>query len=165
MSKELADTIKAIACPGKGILAADESTSTIGKRFATIGLENSETNRKRYRSLIATTKNLGDFISGVILFEETLTQKAITGEKLVDVFTSQNIIPGIKVDKGLVSLNEKSGEQITQGLDGLRECLIEYKKQGARFAKWRNVYTIGDNTPSDYLVHLNAQALARYARL
>lgn len=165
VQQELQATIEAMVKPGKGILAADESHGTIGKRFDTIGLDNTEEHRRQYRSLLATTKNLGDHVSGVILFEETLTQKLDDGTRIPDAFNAQGIVPGIKVDKGLVSFASSPEEKITQGLDGLAERLSTYKEQGARFAKWRDVFQISDVYPSAALVHANAELLARYAAI
>ena len=166
VKKELQDTIQAMAVRGKGILAADESTNTIAKRFADIGAESTEHSRCCYRSLLLSTPKLGDFISGVILFEETLEQNcSIDGTPIPLLTQSQNIVPGIKVDKGLTALANCPGEQVTQGLDGLRERLTRYKSAGARFAKWRNVYHIAENTPSQRALTINAEMLARYAAL
>lgn len=160
---ELASTTDALAHSGKGFLAADESTSTIGKRFDAIGVENTEENRRIYRSLLCTAPHLNETICGVILFEETLNQKDDKGRFLADVLAEQGIIPGVKVDKGLVDLPNTDGEKITQGLDGLAERLLTYKKQGARFAKWRNVYAISDASPTMSTVKAGAEMLARYA--
>ncbi len=164
--KELQDTIQAMAVRGKGILAADESTNTIAKRFADIGVASTEAHRCSYRSLLLSTPELGDFISGVILFEETLEQRSsVDGTPIPQLAQSQHIVPGIKVDKGLTDLANCPGEQVTQGLDGLRERLASYKSAGARFAKWRNVYHIGETTPSLRAIQINAEMLARYAAL
>jgi len=163
---ELQQTIAAMAVRGKGILAADESSNTIAKRFADIGVESTEEARCRYRSLLLATPHLGDFISGVILFEETLAQTACVNNVAIPQLAAiQQIVPGIKVDKGLTDLANCPGEQVTQGLDGLRERLTEYKKLGARFAKWRNVYHISSRTPSRRAININAEMLARYAAL
>ena len=161
----LAKTIEDIAIPGKGILAADESTGTIGKRFATIDTENSEENRRAYRGLLSTTPELANYVSGVILFEETLTQKNDNGISIAEAFAKQGTVAGIKVDKGLVSLGANSDEKFTQGLDGLADRLATYKEQGARFAKWRAVFDITDNKPSYGAVRANAEMLARYAAI
>ena len=159
----LSKTIADIAIKGKGILAADESTGTIGKRFDSIKTENTEENRRQYRSLLATTPTLGNYISGVILYEETLSQNTNEGEAIPKAFAKQGIVPGIKVDKGLIAFASSPEENITQGLDGLAERLQCYKKQGARFAKWRDVFTVSDRYPSYAAIHANAQCLARYA--
>ncbi|WP_133129966.1 class I fructose-bisphosphate aldolase [Legionella yabuuchiae] len=160
--EELSNTIELMLQEGKGILAADESTGTIGKRFASIELENNETNRRDYRLLLATTPNLEDYIYGVILYEETLTQKDESGTLIPQLFSQKGIVPGIKVDKGLVEL-ANTEEKVTQGLDGLSERLQQYKKLGVRFAKWRNVYSISDFTPSLTAIKAGAENLARYA--
>jgi len=164
---ELAATAKAIAKPGKGILAADESSGTIGKRFNGIGVENTQENRRAYRELLFTTQGLGDFISGCILFEETLFDVAMDGTTpLVDLLTKQNIIPGIKVDKGVMPLFGSDGETVTQGMDDLGARCAKYYKAGARFAKWRAVLNINDEsgaTPSPLAIKQNAETLARYA--
>ncbi|MCF7982142.1 MAG: fructose-bisphosphate aldolase class I [Pseudomonadales bacterium] len=166
ISQELQQTIEAMAVRGKGILAADESSKTIAKRFADIGVDSTETSRCNYRSLLLSTPHLGDFISGVILFEETLGQhSSVDHMPIPQLAASQNIVPGIKVDKGLTELANCLGEQVTQGLDGLRERLVDYKKLGARFAKWRNVYHISSRTPSRRAIDINAEMLARYAAL
>lgn len=161
--EELSSTMDHLLQDGKGILAADESTSTIGKRFAAIGVENNEENRKNYRLLLATTPELGSYINGVILFEETFQNKDANGTPIVDLFEKQGIIAGIKVDKGLAPLASTEDEYITQGLDGLTERLLAFKKQGAKFAKWRNVYSISDFTPSMTAMKAGAEVLARYA--
>ena len=164
MSKqELLTIVEKIAAPGKGILAADESHKTIGKRFDTINVENTENNRRDYREMLFTTPKLNEHISGVILFEETLTQPSSQGSTLAEILNTQNILPGIKVDKGLINLNH-NGEKITQGLDGLADRLAQFKENGAKFAKWRAVYTISDQF-SYQAVHSNAHALARYAAI
>src|SRR5438552_8179784 len=140
----LEGTAHALVAPGKGILAADESHATIGRRFEPLGIANSEENRRRYREMLLTTKGIGEFISGVILFDETIRQAADDGRPFVDVLVKEGIIPGIKVDRGTKPLAGTPGEQVTEGLDGLRERLAEYKKLGARFAKWRAVIAIGE---------------------
>ena len=159
----------AIVAPGKGILAADESHPTIQKRFQSIGVESTEDNRRAYRQMLFTTPGIGDFISGVILFDETIRQKADDGTPLVQILAQQGIIPGIKVDKGAKGLAGAEGEKITEGLDGLRDRLKEYYELGARFTKWRAVITIGDpdgiGIPSQYCIDANAHALGRYAAL
>lgn len=164
-TQALSQTIDDIVITGKGILAADESLGTIGKRFDTIATENTEENRRAYRSLLATTPHLGEHISGVILFEETLLQKTEKGESIPEAFAHQGIVPGIKVDKGLVAFNNSPNEKITQGLDSLAERLPHYKMQGARFAKWRDVFSITDTTPSQAAIDANADVLAEYAKI
>lgn len=160
---ELQATIADMVQPGKGILAADESLPTIAKRFKPVGAESTEESRRAYRSLLFTTPGLGKFISGVILFEETLGQRADDGTPLSQVLVQQKIVPGIKVDKGKIPLAGAPGDEITQGLDGLAERLRVYKGQGARFAKWREVYAIGERNPSQLGIDANAEMLARYA--
>jgi len=161
----LSATAKALVAPGKGILAADESGGTIKKRFDSISVESTETNRRDYREMLFTAKNVGDYISGVILFDETIRQDAADGTSLVKLLEGQGIIPGIKVDQGAKSLPGADGETVTEGLDGLRERLAEYHSLGARFAKWRATYTITDTLPSAYCIDVNAHGLARYAAL
>lgn len=160
---QLDETMEHLLQEGKGFLAADESTGTIGKRFANISVENTEENRRAYRSLLATTKGLGEFIHGVILFEETFDQKTDDGRLITEVFAEQGIISGIKVDKGLVDLANTDGEKVTQGLDGIGERLRKFKEKGAKFAKWRCVYSISEGTPSLTAIKANAETLARYA--
>lgn len=162
---ELVTTAQALVAPGKGILAIDESTGTIGKRFAGVNIESTEPNRCDYRSTLLTTPNLGQHISGAILYDETLRQSTSDGQPLVGIMQQQGIIPGIKVDTGAKPLAGHSGEKITEGLDGLRERLQEYYALGARFAKWRAVITIGEGIPSSACIEANAHALARYAAL
>jgi fructose-bisphosphate aldolase, class I len=162
---ELAATAEALVAEGKGILAADESDGTIKKRFDSIGIESTEENRRAYRDMLFTTEGVEDYISGVILFDETIRQKASDGTPFPQLLESRGIIPGIKVDKGAKPLANATGETITEGLDGLRERLQEYRELGARFAKWRAVYSIGDDLPSQYCEWTNAHALARYAAL
>src|SRR4051794_16211464 len=161
----LSATAKALVAPGKGILAADESGGTIKKRFDSISVESTEDNRRDYREMLFTAKNIGDYISGVILFDETIRQDAADGTPLVKVLDSQGIIPGIKVDTGAKPLALADGETVTEGLDGLRGRLEEYHGLGARFAKWRATYSIAADKPSEYCVWTNAHALARYAAL
>jgi len=161
----LSATAQALVAPGKGILAADESGGTIKKRFDSISVESSENNRRDYREMLFTAKNIGDYISGVILFDETIRQDAADGTPLVKLLEGQGIIPGIKVDQGAKPLAGAEGETVTEGLDGLRERLAEYRSLGARFAKWRATYTITDRLPSAYCIDANAHALARYAAL
>lgn len=162
---ELAATIKALATHGKGILAADESTATITKRFQAIGIDSTEDTRRIYRETLMTTPDCNQFIAGVILYEETLNQKTSQGIPFPQALEKMGIIPGIKVDKGLVHLANTVDENITQGLDGLPERLTEYKSKGARFAKWRAVYTISNSTPSKLAIKTNAEVLARYAAI
>ena len=156
-----------MTAPGKGLLAADESTRTIGKRFDGIGLENTEDNRRNWREMLfRTTPAMTDHISGVILFDETIRQKAVDGTPLVQLITDAGAVPGIKVDAGAKALAGAEGETITEGLDGLRERLAEYYELGARFAKWRAVIDVnGEDIPSQYAVDVNVHALARYAAL
>ena len=163
---ELSSTARAIVAPGKGILAADESTGTIKKRFDSIGADSTEANRRAYREMLFTTKDIADYISGVILFDETIRQSSSDGVPFPKVLAGKGIIPGIKVDKGAKPLAlAAEGETVTEGLDGLRERLAEYRDLGARFAKWRATYTITDDLPSAYTIAVNADALARYAAL
>ncbi len=163
--EELAATAQAIVADGKGVLAADESTGTITKRFDAHGIESTEEKRRDYREILLTTSGLGDFIGGVILYDETIRQKASDGTPLIDVIRNQGIIPGIKVDTGAKQLAGSPGEKVTEGLDGLRERVAEYHELGARFAKWRAVITLGDTIPSATCIEANAHALARYAHL
>jgi fructose-bisphosphate aldolase class I len=158
-------TARQLVGPGRGILAADESTGTIEKRFDSIGLESTEDNRRRYREMLFTTPGLGEHISGVILFDETIRQSTADGVPFTEVLTGNGMIPGIKVDTGAKPLALFDGETVTEGLDGLRERLAAYHEMGARFAKWRAVITIGDGTPTDFAIHANAHAMARYAAL
>ncbi len=162
---ELQETIDVLVQKGKGILAADESNPTIAKRFDAIGVESTEEQRRRYRSLILETPKLGNYISGIILFEETLEQRTDDGTLLPELASLQGIVAGIKVDKGKGPLANAPGDEITQGLDGLDQRLARYKAQGARFAKWRNVYHIGSHTPSRLAIEANAEVLARYAAI
>jgi len=160
---ELQSTISHLVQKGKGILAADESDPTIAKRFKAISVESTEANRRSYRSLLFTTPGAAEYISGVILFEETLGQAADDGTPLSVVLSRQGIVPGIKVDKGKIPLAHAPGDEVTQGLDGLAERLRKYKAQGARFAKWREVYSIGAQNPTQLGIEANAEMLARYA--
>ena len=160
---ELQATIAKIVETGKGILAADESTPTITKRFDAVGIESTESTRRAYRSLLFTTPGADEFLSGVILFEETLGQKADDGTPLPQLLAHHGILPGIKVDKGTIALTGAPGDLITQGLDGLAERLQTDKAQGARFTKWREVYPITDRNPTALGIAANAEALARYA--
>lgn len=162
-SQRLQQTIDDMVDDRRGVLAADESEPTIKKRFATINLESTEENRRAYRSLLLETPGLGEFISGVILFEETLGQKNAGGELLAEVAWNQKIVPGIKVDKGTENLVGSSGDLITKGLDGLADRLITYIEQGARFAKWREVYPVTATNPTQLGLHANAEKLAHYA--
>jgi fructose-bisphosphate aldolase class I len=163
--KFLNETALAMVAPGKGILAADESTGTIEKRFTSIKVDNTEPNRRAYRDMLFTTQGFEQHTSGVILFEETLFQSALDGTPFAKLLAGKGVLPGIKVDKGAKDLPGAPGETITEGLDGLRERLVTYRDAGARFAKWRAVITIGDGIPSEYCIHTNAHALARYAAL
>ena len=168
MNKEqLRSTANAMVQKGKGILAADESNPTCGKRFESIGVESTERNRNIYRDLLFTTSGMEEYISGVILFDETLRQSTLAdGTAFPQYLKNLGVIPGIKVDKGAKELASHSGEKVTEGLDGLRDRLIEYYRLGARFAKWRAVITIGDGgIPTETCIHVNAHALARYAAL
>jgi fructose-bisphosphate aldolase class I len=162
---ELAATAHAMVAKHRGILAADESTSTISKRFNSIKVESTEENRRAYREMLFTTPGAGEFVSGVILYDETIHQKTKDGVPFPVYLAKQNMIPGIKVDTGAKPLAGFPGETITEGLDGLRERLAAYYKLGARFAKWRAVIDIGAGIPSRYAISANAEALARYAAL
>jgi fructose-bisphosphate aldolase class I len=164
-TQELAATAHAIVAKHRGILAADESTSTIGKRFNSIKLESTEESRRAYREMLFTTPGAGEYISGVILYDETLRQKTKGGVPFPAYLSQQGMIPGIKVDTGAKPLAGYPGETITEGLDGLRERFVEYYKLGARFAKWRAVIDIGSGIPTSYAIDANAHALARYAAL
>ncbi len=158
-------TARALVAPGKGILAADESLPSIGRRFEALGIPNTEDARRRYRQMLLTTPGAADHVSGVILFDETIRQKADDGTPLVEMLSRQGIIPGIKVDRGAKPLAGAPAEQVTEGLDGLRERLAEYTALGARFAKWRAVIGIGPGLPTDRAILANAHALVRYAAL
>ncbi|MFL5966460.1 MAG: class I fructose-bisphosphate aldolase [Gaiellaceae bacterium] len=164
-ANELHETARALVAEGKGILAADESDSTIKKRFDSIGVESTEENRRAYRDLLFTTEGVEEFISGVILFDETIRQSASDGTPFPKLLDSKGIIPGIKVDTGAKPLALADGETVTEGLDGLRGRLEEYHGLGARFAKWRATYSIAGDKPSEYCIWTNAHALARYAAL
>jgi fructose-bisphosphate aldolase, class I len=161
----LAANATALVAPGKGILAADESSGTIKKRFDSINVESTEENRRAYRELLFTAAGVEDHISGVILFDETIRQSTVDGTPFPKVLADRGIIPGIKVDQGAKTLAGAGDETVTEGLDGLRERLAEYHGLGARFAKWRATYTITDALPSAYCIDVNAHALARYAAL
>jgi len=164
--QELIATAKALVAQGKGILAADESTGTIGKRLSSIDTPNTEENRRDYREMLFTTDGMEAFISGVILFDETLRQSGIDGTPFVKTLTAKGVIPGIKVDAGVKQLpGGLDGEKITEGLEGLGKRLAEYYELGARFAKWRAVIEIDDSRPSELCLKANAEALARYAAL
>ncbi len=158
-------TAKALVAAPKGILAADESNATIAKRFEAIGIPNSETARRDYRHLLFTSPDVAKTVSGVILYDETIRQKAADGTPLTKILLDQGVFPGIKVDTGAKEMAGYPGEKITEGLDGLRERLAEYAKLGARFTKWRAVITIGAGTPTPANLHANTHALARYAAL
>ncbi|HBE92470.1 MAG TPA: fructose-bisphosphate aldolase class I [Gammaproteobacteria bacterium] len=160
---ELEATILDMVQKGRGILAADESSPTIAKRFEAIDVESTEENRRVWRELLVTTDGLGEYISGIILFEETLGQKTDDGKTIPQAGWDQTIVPGIKVDKGKVPLALSPGDLITQGLDGLAERLRGYKQQGARFAKWREIYAIENQVPTQHGIEANAEMLARYA--
>ena len=162
---ELAKIAQAMVAKGRGILAADESTGTIGKRFESIGVQNSEENRRAYRDMLFSAKGVGEYISGVILYDETLRQKSADGTPFPKLLASQGVIPGIKVDTGAKDMALCPGETVTEGLDGLAARCAEYVKLGARFAKWRAVITIGRDIPSASCVWANAHALARYAAI
>ena len=161
----LVETANKMMMKPKGILAMDESSPTIAKRLASINLDNNEDNRRRYRELIVTAPNLSDYISGAILFEETFDQKMCDGTLFRDYLESIGILPGIKVDKGAKDLSCHPNEKITEGLDGLRDRLAAYYKNGAKFCKWRAVITIANDIPSDACIESNMNALARYASL
>jgi fructose-bisphosphate aldolase class I len=166
MSDELRENAAALVAEGKGILAADESNGTMNKRLEAAGVEPEEENRRALRDLLFATDGAGDYISGVILYDETFRQSTADGTPFPQLLRDQGIVPGIKVDTGAKPLAGAEGEKVTEGLDGLRERLAEYYDGGARFAKWRAVITIdGDRLPSRYCIHVNAHALARYAAL
>ena len=161
--RKLQETARELVAPGKGILAADESFGTIGKRFDALGIESSEDSRRAYREMLFTTEGIGEYLSGVILFDETIRQKTSDGTPMAEAIENAGVIPGIKVDKSAVDLPLSKGEKFTQGLDGLGERLAEYKELGARFTKWRAVITIGDGIPTKSCIDANAEALALYA--
>jgi fructose-bisphosphate aldolase class I len=165
MAHELNETARAIVADHKGILAADESTGTIKKRFDSVGVESTEESRRAYRQLLFTAPGMEDAIGGVILYDETIRQSADDGTPLAAVLAAKGAIPGIKVDTGAQDLAGFPGEKVTEGLDGLRARLAEYRELGARFAKWRAVITIGDGIPTVACIRANAHALARYAAL
>src|SRR5918999_3318194 len=162
---ELHATARALVAPGKGILAADESTGTIEKRFKSIDVESTEENRRFYRDLLFTTEGAEEFISGVILYDETIRQSSADGTPFPKLLERKGIVPGIKVDLGARPLAGSPEETITEGLDGLRERLAEYRDLGAKFTKWRAVISIGDGRPSEYAIWTSAHALARFAAL
>jgi fructose-bisphosphate aldolase, class I len=164
-NSELEQTARSLVAPGKGILAADESDGTIKKRFDTIQVESTEENRRAYRDMLFTTQGIGDHISGVILFDETIRQSSADGTPFPEVLEREGVIPGIKVDKGAKPLAGSPEEKVTEGLDGLRERLSEYRELGARFTKWRAVIEIGEGIPSYTCLHVNAHALGRFAAL
>jgi fructose-bisphosphate aldolase class I len=164
-SEKLNKTAQAMVAEGKGILAMDESTPTCGKRLESVGVENTEDNRIAYRSMLLGTHNLSQYISGAILYDETIRQKTVDGTRFPDLMKTQGIIVGIKVDTGAKELAGHNGEKVTEGLDGLRERLLEYVRLGAKFCKWRAVITIDGQLPSRACIEANAHALARYAML
>jgi fructose-bisphosphate aldolase, class I len=163
--EQLEDIAQAMVAPGKGIIAIDESTNTIKKRFEAVGVENTEEHRRAYREMLLTTPNLSQHISGAILYDETLRQATRAGVPFAEYMAQNGILPGIKVDKGTSPLAGFPGELVTEGLDGLRDRLKEYAKLGAKFAKWRAVITIGDDIPSGTCIEANTHSLARYAAL
>ncbi|HKT31389.1 MAG TPA: class I fructose-bisphosphate aldolase, partial [Gammaproteobacteria bacterium] len=163
--KELQKTAERMTANHRGLLAADESAGTIEKRFKSVGVASTEETRRAYREMLFTTPGVEKFISGVIMYDETIHQKTSAGVPFAEYLTKLGIVPGIKVDKGAKPLAGSPTEKITEGLDGLRERLQEYHTLGARFAKWRAVIEIGENYPTDYCLRANAQALARYAAL
>ncbi len=162
---ELAKVAQAMVAPGRGILAADESTGTIGKRFQGIQVENTEEHRRAYRDMLFTAKALGEHVSGVILYDETLRQKSADGTPFPVLLQRQGVIPGIKVDAGAKDMALCPGETVTEGLDGLAKRCAEYVQLGAKFAKWRAVITIGAQIPSEACIEANAHALARYGAI
>ena len=162
---ELLDTMARIVAPGKGILAADESTPTITKRFDAVGIASTPEARRAYRVLLFTAPQAAEYLAGIILFEETLGQRDDAGVPLAQLLEQRGIVPGIKVDKGTTPLVGAPGDLVTQGLDGLAERLATYKTQGARFAKWREVYPITERNPTPLGIHTNAEVLARYAAI
>lgn len=162
---DLEATARAMVAEGKGILAVDESTGTCTKRFEELGIVSTADSRRAYREMMFTTPHVGDYVTGVILYDETIRQRASDGRPMVDVLTSAGILPGIKVDIGVKALAGAPGETVTEGLDDLRARLEEYRDLGARFTKWRAVFTIDEGVPSSYSIRVNAHALARYAAL
>ena len=163
--KHLVMTAQAIVAPGKGILAADESSNTIKKRFDSICVDSTDANRRDYRELLFRTEGIAEHISGVILYDETIKQNSIDNTPLVKVIEDQGMIPGVKVDVGGKKLAGSPEEQVTEGLDGLRDRLVEYAGLGARFTKWRGIISIGNGLPSRYCIEVNSHALARFAAL
>lgn len=161
----LQTTARAMVAPGKGLLAMDESVGTIAKRFAKVGIDNTPENRRSYREILVTTKDLGNYIGGAILHDETIRETLNDGTPFVEALKRQNIIPGIKVDAGTIELPNFPGEKVTEGLDKLRDRLVEYRKLGARFTKWRAVIAIAPGIPTSACIHANAHTLARYAAL
>ena len=164
-NQRLVQTAQALVAKGKGILAADESSGTIKRRFDTINVESTEENRRNYREMLFRTAGVDEFLSGVILFDETIRQDAADGTPMVKVLGDQGIIPGIKVDKGTIPLPEAPDELVTEGLDGLRDRLKEYNELGAGFTKWRAVISISPESPTPYCLATNAHSLARFAAL
>jgi len=164
-AQDLASIAQSLGASCRGILAADESTGTIERRFNSIKVENVEENRRAYRDMLFTTKGLGEYISGVILFDETIRQKTSDGTPFVELLARNNMLPGIKVDTGAKPLAFCAGETVTEGLDGLQKRCADYAKMGAKFAKWRAVITIGKDIPSTTCIETNAHALARYAAI
>ena len=158
-------TAATLVGPGKGILAVDESFATIGKRFAALSIPSTEETRRAYRGLLFNTPQLDEYISGVILFDETTTQRTERGESFVSVLIARNIVPGVKVDGGTIGLPKFPGEKFTGGLDGLRERLVTYRERGLRFTKWRAVFAVGDDLPTSTAIAVNARHLALYAAL
>ncbi len=165
LESRLEKTARELVAPNKGILAMDESTPTIGKRFATINVDSTPDSRIAYRGCLFSTEGLSEFISGVILYDETIRQESKSGLPIPEALSKAGILPGIKVDTGAKELAGCPGEKVTEGLDGLRDRLVEYAGMGARFAKWRAVITIGDGLPSETCIDVNAHALARSAAL
>jgi fructose-bisphosphate aldolase, class I len=165
LSVEMEATCQALVAPGKGILAADESSGTIEKRFRSVGIESTVENRRAYRNLLFTTPGIEDHISGVILFDETIRQATDDGTPFAKLLAGRGLVPGIKVDRGAKPLAGAPEEKVTEGLDGLREQLAGYRELGALFTKWRAVLAIGPGVPSDYAIRVNAHALARFAAL
>ncbi len=164
-SQALSDIATKLFADSKGLIAMDKSTPTCNKRFASLGIPQTEETRRVYRELIVTTPGLGECIGGVILYDETIRQQKGDGTPFVKVLIEAGIIPGVKVDIGTKELAGHPSEKVTEGLDGLRDGLVEYSRLGARFAKWRAVIAIGDVIPSRGCIRANAQALARYAAL
>jgi fructose-bisphosphate aldolase class I len=164
-TKLMTETARAMVAPGKGLLAADESAGTCKKRFDSVNVESTEENRRAYREMLFTTPGLSEYVSGVILFDETIRQKTRDGVNFAEYLKRNGILPGIKVDAGAHDMALHPGEKLTEGLDKLAERMQEYFKMGARFAKWRAVITIGENIPSTACIKANAQALTRYAAI